>query len=100
MTASGSGRRPPGAAGMWIAGTSSTSALTPNAQRSNLNPLSSTLLRRRRDRAETPSLIGRGFLHFCAGASGKQPELASQVWLEAWRDLVVGGGNLKEKLRE
>ena len=53
-----------GAAGMWIAGTSSTSALTPNAQRSNLTPLSSTLLHRRRDRAETPGLIGRGFLHF------------------------------------
>jgi hypothetical protein len=46
---------------MWIAGTSSTSALTPNAQRSNLSPLSSTFLRRRRDRAETPGLIAGGF---------------------------------------
>jgi hypothetical protein len=49
---------------MWIAGTSSTSALTPNSRQSNLSPLSSTFLRRRRDRAETPGLIGRGFLHF------------------------------------
>ena len=61
---------------MWIAGTSSTSALTPNAQRSNLSPLSSTFLRRGRDRAETPGLLGWGFLHFAPGASGKPPQVS------------------------
>jgi hypothetical protein len=85
---------------MWIAGTSSTSALTPNAQRSNLTPLSSTLLHRRRDRAETPGLIGRGFLHFAQASQESSPNIPFRVWLEAWRDLVIGGGHLKEELRK
>ena len=76
---------------MWIAGTSSTSALTPNAQRSNLSPLSSTLPHRRRDRAEPPGLIGRGFLHFAQAPQESSPKLPFRVWLEAWRDLVIGG---------
>ena len=85
---------------MWIAGTSSTSALTPNAQRSNLSPLSSTLLHRRRDGAETPGLIGRGFLHFARAPQESSPKLSLPGMVEAWRDLVIGGGRLKEELRE
>jgi hypothetical protein len=55
---------------MWIAGTSSTPALTQNAGRIQSNPAflnfparAGDCGRRGRDRAETPGLIGRGFLH-------------------------------------
>jgi hypothetical protein len=78
------------------------SALTPNAQRSNLSLLFSTFLRRRRDRAEILGLIGRGFLHFAqAPPRESSPSFPPGYgWGEAWRDLVISGGHLKEDLRE
>jgi hypothetical protein len=89
----------PAWAGIWISGTSSTSALTPNARRSNLSPLSSTFLRRGRDRAETPGLVGWGFLHFAQGASGKPPKVSLWGMVGPSRSLVdlVTGGALERR---
>jgi hypothetical protein len=62
---------------MWIAGTCSTPALTQNARRIQfklafLNFPARAGGRRGRDRAETPGLIGRGFLHLHNDSLGKR----------------------------
>jgi hypothetical protein len=66
------------------------SALTPNAERSNLSRFLNFLRRRRIE--QNPRSHRPGVSSFRAGAS--------RVWLEACRDLVIGGGHLKEELLE